>query len=47
MKVKTFLMFLGIILVTSIGESFLPIFPFIALGCLGAFHLGKREKDNV
>lgn len=46
MKIKTGLIFLGIILLTSIGESFYPMFPFIAIGCFASFYLGNIEEQK-
>jgi hypothetical protein len=45
-KNKALIIFISIIGLTSIGESLLPIFPFIALGCFGTYMLGRWEKDN-
>lgn len=45
-KNKALIIFLLIIALTSIGETLLPKFPFIALGCFGTYTLGRWEKDN-
>lgn len=45
-KTKSLLIFIGTITITSIGESFVPLFPFIAVGCFITYMLGRWERDN-
>ena len=42
-KNKGLIIFLLIVCVTSIGETILPFFPFIAIGCYCAYLLGKYD----
>lgn len=39
------LIYLLIIILTSLGEAFLPTFIYIPLGCFTAYRLGRWEKE--
>ena len=45
-KNKALIIFISIVGLTSIGEAYLPIAPFISIGCFGTYMLGRWEKDN-
>jgi hypothetical protein len=45
-KNKALIIFLSIVGLTKLGEMFLPIAPFIAIGCFGTYMLGRWEKAN-
>jgi len=45
-KNKALLIFIGTVAIVSIAESFIPLAPFIALGCFVTYMLGRWEVKN-